>query len=113
MAGVGYNIPVSVSLSAGSSADSPFSDDTYVLFSGSTQESYQPITNTPTQATTANSSAAEGNAAANNQTPINSTPADQTGGVASDVAASGFSNTDLILLGSVIFAAFIVVHNKI
>lgn len=114
MAGAGYNIPISVSASAGSGVNSPFSDDTYIVFSGSTLSSYQPVTNSPDISTSATSSAAEGNAAATSATTAGAT-ADPAGNVdqATVSAAGGLGTTDYILLGG--FAALLttLVHFKL
>jgi hypothetical protein len=111
MSGVGYNIPISVSLSAGSSADGPFADNTYVNFSGSTLESWQPNVSEPSNSTSATASASNGgpaNASSNTQA---SSPAGAASPatVSSPVLASatGFSTTDYLLIGGLGLAIFL------
>jgi hypothetical protein len=95
-----FNIPVSVSLDAASGVDSPFSDDTYVVFSGSSVESWQPVSNTPSQSTSASSAASEygsASTAAPTGTNASGTPANQT-------------STDYLLLAAAAAAAFFILR---
>ncbi len=67
--GLGYNIPISVSLAANSSAGGPFSDGTTINFSGF-QTSTPTNSQSETQIPTATSSASNGgNAAAESAVP--------------------------------------------
>ena len=114
MAGAGYNIPISASASAGSGVNSPFSDDTYIVFSGSTLSSYQPVTNSPDISTSATSSAAEGNAAATSATQAGAggQPAGQVNQPIVS-AAGGLSTTDYVLLGGFASLILVITHFKI
>lgn len=114
MAGAGYNIPISVSASAGSGVNSPFSDDTYIVFSGSTLSSYQPVTNSPDISTSATASAAEGNASAQSSTAAGNSalPAGQVDSTTAN-QAGGITTTDYILLGGFATLLVTLIHFKI
>ena len=104
-----YNIPVSVSASTSSGVNSPFADDTYILFTGSTYSAYQPVSNNPSQATTATASAAEGNASAASQTAAGSAPIAGQTSAPLVAAATGFTTMDYILAGGFLLMAVLLV----
>jgi hypothetical protein len=107
-----FNIPVSVSLDAASGVDSPFSDDTYVVFSGSSVESWQPVSNTPSQSTSASSAASEygsASTAAPTGTNASGTPANQTSATVAS-PAKGLTSTDYLLLAAAAAAAFFILR---
>lgn len=109
-----YNIPVSVSSSAGSGVESPFEDDTYIVFSGSSLESYQPVSNTPSQSTSATATASEGTATSNSNTAAGgqASPANQSPASVS-ATAGGLSTMDYVLLAAAGLAVFLILHKHL
>ena len=93
MAGTGYNIPISLSASVAADSGGPFSDDTFINFSGF-QTATPSNSQTQTQTPVATSSAAEGGNAGSAST----LPAPGTGNT--QVTPSSY-NTPSILGGIV------------
>lgn len=115
--GLGYNIPVSLSSSIADASGGPFSDDTFVNFSGF-QTASPANSQTQTQTPVATSSAAEGNAAAASTLPApgsgntQATPSsyNQSNLVAGILSSSG--NLSYILIAAGAIAVYLYLRKK-